>query len=112
MTLVFDENLSPRLTDRLSELFGSATHVEKLGLKGEDDVAIWKRAKHIEKAVLVTKDDDFRELALAFGPPPKVLMLCVGNCSTKFIETLLCKRKEEIEEFVKNAEASLLELSV
>lgn len=109
MTLVFDENLSPRLPDNLSDLFNSTTHIEQLGLKGRDDTDIWERVKDIQGAVIVSKDDDFRELALAFGPPPKVLLLCIGNCSTKSIEILLRKYRQQIQDFIDDPDASLLE---
>jgi len=73
--LIFDENLSPTLPHRLSEPFPDTIHVEMLGFKGRDDLCIWEHTKQIEGAIIVSKDDDFRELALADGPPPKVIAL-------------------------------------
>ncbi len=110
MKLIFDENLSPRLPERLADRFCGATHVEHLGLKGDDDISIWNRAKEIESAIIVSKDDDFRELALAFGPPPKVLMLLIGNRTTSEVERLLRAYGGQIEDFAADAESALLEI--
>ena len=109
MKLIFDENLSPTLPHRLSNSFPDATHVESLGLKGKDDLAIWKQLKHIEGAIIVSKDDDFRELALADGPPPKTIVLQIGNCSTRRIVDLLCQYDSQIVQFSQDAESALLE---
>ena len=61
-------------------------------------------------AIIVSKDDDFRELALALGPPPKVLILCVGNRATREMESLLRKNSQRIESFANDEEAALLEI--
>jgi predicted nuclease of predicted toxin-antitoxin system len=108
--LIFDENLSPTLPHRLSDPFPDATHVETLGFKGRDDLCIWEHTKQIEGAIIVSKDDDFRELALVDGPPPKVITLQIGNCSTKQIETLLRQHHSQIVEFHNNTQSALLEL--
>ena len=110
MKLVFDENLSPKLPNRLSGAFADSTHVESLGFKGEDDKCIWQHVKQLEGAVIVSKDDDFRELALLDGPPPKVIALRIGNCSTQQIETLLRQHRSQIVEFFYNAESALFEI--
>ena len=110
MKLIFDENLSPTLPHRLSESFPDAIHVETLGLKGRDDLCIWEHTKQLKGAIIVSKDDDFRELALVDGPPPKVIALQIGNCSTRQIESLLRQHRSQILEFFNNAESALLEL--
>jgi len=108
--LIFDENLSPRLAILLTVEFPGCTHVEALGFKGEDDLNIWIHAKSIDQAIIVSKDDDFRELALTDGPPPKVINLQIGNCSTRQIQTLLHENRGQIAAFSQSEEAALLEL--
>ena len=110
MKLIFDENLSPKLTALLAGEFPGCTHVETVGFKGEDDLNIWTYAKSVDQAIIVSKDDDFRELALRDGPPPKVIDLQIGNCSTHQVETLLRKNYDQIVAFSKSAEAALLEI--
>lgn len=111
MKLIFDENLSPKLVDLLAKDFPGCIHVETIGLKGGDDLNIWTHSKTVDQAIIVSKDDDFRELALKDGPPPKVIHLQIGNCSTHEIEALLRKNCDRIFSFSESKEAALLELS-
>ena len=68
MKLLFDENLSPRLVGQLSDVFPNSGHVADLGLATACDSEIWEFAK-IQGFTIVTKDDDFENLALVFGAP-------------------------------------------
>ena len=45
MSLLLDENLSPRLTFRLASLFRSLIHVRDVGLKQAGDEEIWNDPK-------------------------------------------------------------------
>src|SRR5205823_9242033 len=72
--LLFDENLSYKLVDRVSELYPGSTHVSQAGLRERSDRDIWEFAKENE-FVLVSADSDFYALATTVGPPPKVVWL-------------------------------------
>jgi len=63
MRLLFDENLSPHLPAMLADLFPSSIHVREPGLKSSVDEAIWQYAAQ-HGLTIVTKDDDFRQLAV------------------------------------------------
>ena len=110
MKLLFDENLSPRLVAELSFLWPGSTHVETIGLRGATDVAIWDYARANDFAI-VSKDDDFRSLALVRGAPPKVIWLQVGNASTSAIATLLRNHALTVAGFAAEPLESLLALS-
>ena len=69
--LLLDENLSPRLTNRLASLFQGLIHVRDVGLKQADDREIWNWAKQNAYTV-VTADADFVALGQRLGSPPKV----------------------------------------
>jgi predicted nuclease of predicted toxin-antitoxin system len=43
--LLFDENLSPRLADSLSDLYPDSSHVHECGLGSATDEGIWEYAK-------------------------------------------------------------------
>ena len=43
MKLLFDQNLSPRLCDRLRDIRTDPVHVRTVGLAAADDSAIWRR---------------------------------------------------------------------
>lgn len=59
MKLLFDENLSPKLAANLSDIFpDSKKNIDRLGLGGESDNAVWEYAKQ-PRYVLTSKDSDF-----------------------------------------------------
>ena len=41
-TLLFDQNLSPRLVNRLADVFPGALHVAQIGLDRASDLAVWE----------------------------------------------------------------------
>ena len=106
MTLLFDENLSPRLIPRLAELFPSAIHVRDIGLKQSSDDDIWNYAK-LHDGVIFTTDDDFRRRALTLGPPPKVILMERCDFPLRIIEELIRKQAIRISDFTRSKEALL-----
>ncbi|BAY39298.1 hypothetical protein NIES2111_36720 [Nostoc sp. NIES-2111] len=88
MRLLFDHNLSPRLTDRLADIYPNSQHLYLLGLDQEDDLVIWEYALN-NGFTVVTRDADFNELSIIRGFPPKVIWIRRGNCSTNQIEEIL-----------------------
>ena len=107
MNLLLDQNLSHRLCDRLADLGVTAVHVRSVGLETADDARVWDHpAEH--EFIIVTKDADFNNRAFLFGPPPKVVWIRRGNCSTRDIEDLLRARHADSATFAANAAAALL----
>ena len=111
MKLLFDENLSPRLIELLAGDFPGSTHVEHLGMRGATDVEILAYAR-VHDYVIVSKDNDFRQYAFLYGPPPKILWLAVGNAGTSAIARLVSSRIAEILAFDEDSEQSLLALDL
>jgi predicted nuclease of predicted toxin-antitoxin system len=109
--LLFDENLSPRLAQTLSEEFPGSIHVRTAGLRGAEDQQIWDYARNSGFAI-VSKDTDFRERSYVEGAPPKVVWLDVGNAGTKAIEELLRNERERVERLAVSEESSFLILSL
>lgn len=107
--LPFDENLSPRLAGRLGSSFPASRHVRDLQLRGASDLDIWTRAA-ADGFVLVSKDDDFRQLSFLRGTPPKVIWLVVGNAGTEPIAQLLERQRPLIEVFITDPVEALLVL--
>jgi hypothetical protein len=66
--LLLDENLSPLLIGRLSDLYPDSAHVHQCQLGGAHDTAIWEYAKNMGFAI-VSKDSDFAERSVLFGAP-------------------------------------------
>lgn len=98
MTLLFDENLSHTLVAALADIFQESVHIRDVGLKASADRNVWDYAAKMGYAI-VTKDADFRQRSFLLGPPPKVIWIGFGNCSTKQIAGLLRKKSSEIEAF-------------
>ena len=111
MKLLLDENLSPRLPALLAELYPGSSQLELLGLRGASDTEVWRFAQH-EDYVLVSKDNDFRQMSFQYGAPPKVVWLSVGNAGTGVILRLLTEARAAIERFVADPEAAFLVLSI
>jgi predicted nuclease of predicted toxin-antitoxin system len=96
--LLFDHNLSPRLTDRLADTYPDSEHVRGAGLAAASDAAVWEYAKR-HALTIVSKDSDFHQRSLLEGFPPKVVWIRRGNCSTADIEALLRARSAELRAF-------------
>jgi predicted nuclease of predicted toxin-antitoxin system len=91
----------------LADFAPGSRHVVELGLDGAEDEAIWRVARD-EGYILISKDDDFRQLCLLRGAPPKVIWLKIGNCSTDEIEALVRESAFVISTFVADPVGSLL----
>ena len=109
MTLLFDQNLSPRLPRLMSGVYPGSMHVRDLGLRDATDTQIWEYAK-FNQYVLVSKDSDFQARSLLYGHPPKFIWLRVGNCPVKTIEDLLRTHSVLIHTFELDKENSHLML--
>jgi len=110
MKLLFDENLSPKLPRRLSDLFPNSLHVRDVGMKATDDPIVWDFAKD-NNLMIVSKDADMHDLSLVFGNPPKVIWLRLGNCSTQQVEAVMRRNFDAIKSFYDDEILSLLALS-
>ena len=109
MKLIFDQNLSPILSERLRHYYPGSTHVrEALSRRAFDDT-IWLHAKS-NGFVVVSKDADFRRLSGELGHPPKVIWIRSGNSSTDLVQSLLSDNWEEILAFEQDHARSIFEL--
>lgn len=107
--LLVDNNLSPKLTFHLQELFPGIAHVVDFGLEDDDDLAIWRYATEHNLHIL-TKDLDFTVLVNLRGFPPKVIRLNCGNVTTSQIVSLIKKEEIVIHEFLLSDQHGLLTL--
>lgn len=89
--------------------FPDSQHVHDLALRGATDLDIWLRAA-TDGFLLVSKDDDFRQVSVLRGAPPKVIWLLVGNVATEPIAPLLERRLALIDAFVSGPDEALLVL--
>lgn len=104
--LLFDQNLSYKLCKVLAAEFPGCQHVREASLSNADDGEVWKFSA-ANGLIIVSKDQDFRQRALLFGPPPKCIWVRLGNCPAADIARLLERRAGIIREF-QHGEARLL----
>ncbi len=109
MKLLFDQNLSRKLVNRLVDIFPDASHVQLHGLAEKPDTKIWEFAK-ANNFCIVTQDVDFVERSRLYGSPPKVLWLRCGNAPTSKVEALIRSGQEAIRELLSSSILSCLEL--
>ena len=109
MKFLFDENLSPRLVGEVGTQWPDCVHVDGVGLRAASDEAIWAYAQG-HGYTIVSKDDDFRSLALVRGAPPKVIWLQVGNSSTARIARILLDSALDLADFERRMDEALLVL--
>lgn len=109
MKLLFDENLAEHLVGILGTDYPSSAHVRDLGLGGALDRVLWDWAAR-NGFTLVSKDEDFHRLSVMLGPPPKVLWIRLGNCTTAAVSELLRGERGRVERFEADPERAFLAL--
>lgn len=110
MKLLFDQNLLPKLVTLLADLFPGSAHVQSVGLDCADDDKVWQHALQNGFAV-VTKDEDYNNLSVLRGWPPKVIWLQLGNCTTAQVEAVFRAGFPDIDSFEKDPSVGTLVLS-
>ncbi len=110
MKLLFDQNLSPKLVNRLADLFPNSSHVQSESLDCADDNQVWEHAR-LNGFAIASKDEDYNNLSVVRGSPPKVLWIQLGNCTTAQVEALFRARFADIEAFEKDLSVGTIVLS-
>ncbi|MFN0013970.1 MAG: DUF5615 family PIN-like protein [Saprospiraceae bacterium] len=57
-----------------------------------------------------TQDEDFYNLLLEHGPPPKVIWLRTGNCSTAYLADVVLRNAPLIQAFLGDDAQDCLEI--
>ena len=95
MRLLIDQNLSYRLVRLLAPLFPGTEHVSRVGLMSRRDSLIWEYARQHE-FVILSQDEDFLDLSVLRGAPPKVILLCTGNLPSQRVAELITSQQLRI----------------
>lgn len=111
MKLLLDENLSRRLVPFLQDDYPESSQVALLGLEQASDAAIREYARD-HGYVIVTKDEDFKDLAELHGAPPQVVLLRIGNCDKATLLHVLRAKRAEIEHWLSDASSRCVEIGV
>jgi predicted nuclease of predicted toxin-antitoxin system len=103
MKLLFDQNISFRIVNKLKEDFLDCKHVSHVGLLDSEDSDIWLFARN-HNYTIVTFDSDFYDISLMNGLPPKIIWIRTGNLTTNDIAQLLKSNKDAIRDFMNHPE--------
>jgi predicted nuclease of predicted toxin-antitoxin system len=109
MKLLLDANLSRRIVPFLQEKFPSTNHVALLGLEQASDREIWEYAK-TEGFVIVSKDNDFQDLSVLLGSPPKVVWIRSQNQNRAGTLKLLIDSEGVIRQTLLEQDNELIEI--
>jgi predicted nuclease of predicted toxin-antitoxin system len=107
MKLLLDANISWRITRSLCVNFPESAHILDFFEHHTEDAKIWDLASK-EGFVIVSNDEDFSDLVMSKGFPPKVILLKTGNQSNTYILELLKLKQTEIESFYKHPHLGVL----
>lgn len=99
MKLLFDQNISFRITEKVCSFFPNSKHIKNIGLTDASDFEIWKYAK-IHDFTIITFDADFADIAYIKGCPPKIVWLRTGNMTTNAIVEIIEKHNTTLKEFL------------
>jgi predicted nuclease of predicted toxin-antitoxin system len=103
MRLLFDQNISFRITKKIQSYFTGCLHVSNCKLSDRDDNDIWKYARDKDFAI-VTFDSDFYDISIINGHPPKIIWIRSGNLTTNEIIHLLIDNQKTIIAFLEDEE--------
>lgn len=109
MKLLFDQNISFRILNRLPAGFADCLHVKSVGLNNHNDMEIWQFAKK-NGFTIVTFDADFFDLSLVRNFPPKIIWLRTGNMTTDKIVDCIILNYSNIVSFIDNPTLNCLEI--
>jgi predicted nuclease of predicted toxin-antitoxin system len=106
--ILLDQNLSPKLIRRLTDLFPGLESVYDHGLIAASDPFIFNWARSLRFSALISANGDFVQLAEKTGPPPKVIRIERCDFPPRVIEDLLRREAARINDFLSSKESVLL----
>lgn len=110
MKILVDQNISFRIIRRIAGHFPEAAHVKSLDLIDADDPEIFRFARQQGFDAVLTQDDDFLKILLQQGPPPKIIWLRTGNCSTEHLASVVLSNSAVIQNFLAQDGVDCLEI--
>jgi predicted nuclease of predicted toxin-antitoxin system len=100
--ILLNENLPASLVATLETAGLEAVHVRDLGLQGQPDGDIWRRAQ-AEGLVIMTKDLDYLDLVVATGSG-RVAVLALGNAGNRELKEFVLANVALLQEFLASDE--------
>lgn len=107
MKLLIDQNLSPKLVNKLNGIFPDSKHLIDVGIDTAPDTTVWKFAK-AHNFIILSKDTDFINLNVLYGFPPKIIWIQRGNCSTSQVLQIINDSFLKIKSFAGSPKNGIL----
>ena len=109
MKLLLDENISFRVLNAITSVFPDSIHITKSVSGVRLDGEIFEFAR-LSDFTIVTFDEDFYELQLLKGYPPKIIWLRFGNSTNLKVTSKLLENESIIRSFLANVDLGILEI--
>ena len=100
MRVLLDQNLSPKLIQKLADVFPELESVYDHGLIDSSDSFIFDWARRAEVSAVISADRDFVRLAERFGSPPKAILIDRCDFPSRIVEQLLRREALRIHDFL------------
>lgn len=107
MKLLLDNDPFPHIVASLQSAYPDTAHVHDLDPWRAPDERVCEFAKS-RGFVIASKDADFHQRSLVYGPPPKAIWIRLGNCSVDQTLSVLLEARPVIERFVADEHATFL----
>jgi predicted nuclease of predicted toxin-antitoxin system len=98
--VLLDQNLSPKLIRKLTDVLPGLETVYDHDLIDSSDPFIFDWARRAEVSAIISTDRDFIQLAERFGPPPKVIRIDRCDFPSRVVEQLLRREALRIHDFL------------
>lgn len=97
--------IDAQLSRWIKERFGvESFHVRDLGLRHAEDAEIFQKAREAQ-AVVMSKDEYFKQLVERRGSPPQVIWVTSGNMSNAHFPMLLSETLSDAIAMIEQGEA-------
>jgi predicted nuclease of predicted toxin-antitoxin system len=101
MKLLLDQNISFRIIKKVRGHFLDVQSVKENNLENTDDFKIWEYARQ-NGFTIITFDEDFFNIQLLKGFPPKIIWFKTGNLDKNQFTEFLIAQKEIICSFIED----------
>ncbi len=110
MKILIDQNISFRLIARINAVFSDVAHVRFLNLTDADDFRIFRFAREYGYDAILTLDEDFSNILMSQGTPPKIIWLRLQNASIALQASTLFNNAQTIQQFLNDTDSDCLEI--
>lgn len=109
MKLLLDENILFRVLKSVAPIFPGSIHISSEGAKVKEDQEIFEYAR-VNGFAILTFDEDFYDIQLLKGYPPKIIWLRLGNSNNLRVTSKLIESQSAILSFLSDSESGILEI--